>query len=142
MIIYGIKEFIKNLGFYGPATMCDGCQTQYKKWIVRTKKWMHIMFIPLFPIKTEYKLVCPMCCKMDALDKKVAKQYLAQPDMNGQNIQIAFYHHVGNDQGYEVWVTDYNTNIQKCVMANLNKYQLNNVKRNLGFKNYPTTEIQ
>ena len=142
MIIYGIKVFIKNLGFCGPITLCPSCQVQYKKWLVREKKWLHIMFIPLFPIKTEYKIVCPMCCRTDVITKAVAKQYMAQPDMNGQNVQMSFYHHVGNNQGYEIWVKDVNNNIDRCILNNATKYQINNFKKNMGFKNYPTIEIQ
>ena len=142
MIIYGVKVFNKIIGYFGEVHECDNCHKKYKSGILKTKKWIHIMFIPLIPIGTSYKKICPICYKQEKLTKKEAKELMKFPDNSGQNIKTYIIHHSGNKNGYEIWVEDLNSHDKSCVLANLNKWQINNFKKNMGLKNVNIEEVE
>ena len=139
MIIYGIKVFNTVMGYYGDVCECPHCHSQYKNEILREKNFVHIMFIPLIPVKTRYYKICPRCMNRVEINKDEAKTLLAMPDNTGQKFNVYGVHRNQNNT-YEIWTRDMKTNMDTCVINNLNKTQLNNFKKNSGHKDIVVNE--
>ncbi len=142
MIIYGVKIFNKILGYFGEEHECENCHHTYKSRLLKTSKWIHIMFIPCIPIGASYKKICPICYKNENLTRKQAKELRKNPDTTGQYIETSFIHHMNNNNGYEIWVNDPKSGGDVCVLNNLNKTQIKNFKKNMGLKNINIKEVE
>ena len=140
-IFYGIKVFVKNLGYFGNTWQCPHCQKAHKSRIIKTSKWIHIMFIPCIPVGSSYTKVCPICFNSSNLTKAEAKELLSMPDNNSQAINTYFYHHSNNKNGYEIWTQDMHTGEKFCIYNNLNRTQIGNFKKNMGLKEISIIEI-
>lgn len=139
-IFYGVKLFVKNLGYFGNINQCPHCKTSHKSRIIKTSKWIHIMFIPCIPIGSSYTKVCPICFNSENMKKSVAKELMNLPD-NNQVINTYFYHRGNNKNGYEIWTQDMQTKERYCIYNNLNRTQIENFKKNMGLKSIQITEI-
>ena len=142
MIIYGTKIFNKILGYFGLEHECENCHKKIYSRLLKSNRWIHIMFIPLIPIGAKYKKICPYCFKQEDIKRKEAKELMEQPDNSGQSIDAFILHHANNKTGYEIWVINNNTQEKKCVLNNLNRTQINNFKKNMGLKNIKIEEVE
>lgn len=142
LIFYGVKIFNKIKGYFGNIHECENCHRKYRYRLLKTSKWIHIMFIPLIPIGSKYKKICPICYKQEEISKKEAKELMNMPDNGSQNVQTYVIHHINNKNGYEIWTKDINGKEEVCVLNNLNKTQINNFKKNMGLKNIVIKETE
>ena len=141
MIIYGVRVFNKILGYFGEVCECENCHNKYKKRLLKTSKWMHIMFIPFCPFGSKYKEICPICYQQKNITKKEARELKKNPDTSGQDIETYVLHHANDKNGYEIWTRDVNGSLNECVLNKLNKTQIKNFKKNMGLKNFAIKEI-
>lgn len=150
-IVYGTRVFTKQMGYVGEHIECPVCLRHYKMSIVRFRKWVHLEYIPLFPVKTTYFKMCPICAKGHDLTAKDAKGELTK--VNPQEIQnFEFYakHILANkpkkimatDQSYEFWAKDLLTGEEICIASCLSKDDIKVMKRERGIKKFKFIKIQ
>ncbi len=59
-IIWGARNIIKDFGPVGEF-LCNNCNNK-KHWkLLRSSRWFTIFYIPIFPYKTKYFILCPTC---------------------------------------------------------------------------------
>ncbi len=140
-IVYGTKVFTKALGYYGEKQQCPNCQRVYSKSLVAYKKWAHLEYIPIFPVKTTYYHMCPICSQGYEVDKATAKNMLAGQPVTDQNITMFAKHFRARkpkglltaDTSYELWVKDLMTNEEICIAANISKDHIKQEEKTRGF---------
>lgn len=148
-IVYGTKTFSKNLGYFGPRQQCPTCGRVYSKSLVRYRKWAHFEYIPVFPVKSTYFHMCPVCGSGYEVDKTAAKNMLASQPVTNQNIELFGRHILANkakgllatDTSYELWARDTFTGEQICIGSNLMKDQIKQQKKDRGLKDIPIMNV-
>lgn len=69
-IIFGTKRRGKNLGASYPQ-YCERCQNQTVYALIKSRRWLRIFFIPVFPIsRLEFFLSCEICGHSAKLQRK------------------------------------------------------------------------
>ncbi len=150
MIIYGTRVFTKNAGYYGNQEECQFCHKTYKKGYVKNSVWVHLDYLPLFPVKTTYFKMCPVCGNGFELDKKTAKQEMQdRQDTTGQNLEVYAKHILADkpkgimsvDTSYELWVKDVMTGEDICLATGLTKDNVKDTKKARGLKKLPILDV-
>lgn len=150
MIIYGTRVFTKNVGYYGNQEECQFCHKIYKKGYVKNTVWVHLEYLPLFPVKTVYFKMCPVCGNGFELDKKTAKQEMQdRQDTTGQNLEVYAKHILADkpkgimsvDTSYELWVKDVMTGEDICLATGLTKDNVKDTKKARGLKKIPIQDV-
>ena len=145
MIMYGTKVFTKYKGYFGEREECPCCHKTYKKSYVKYTTWFHLNEIPLFPFKSTYYKMCPICGDSIEIKGKQAKAEMVvtgQPET--QNLEAYAKHILANkpkgflalDTSYEFWVKDITTGEEICVATGLSKDVVKNMKKERGLKNF------
>ncbi|MCM1181963.1 MAG: hypothetical protein NC337_01145 [Roseburia sp.] len=149
IIVYGTHVFTKMAGYYGPREECPVCGRSYKKGYVRIRRWAHVEYIPLFPVKTTYFKMCPICGRGVDLKKKEAKAEMAgSRDDGGQAFEAYAKHILANrpsgfmstDNSYELWLKDLATGEEIRVASELTKKELKKMKKIRGYKQIPVVK--
>ncbi len=139
LYVYGTHVFTKFMGYFGQVEECAQCHKQYKKSMVRIKKWAHLDYIPIFPCGTSYFYACPVCGAGKQLKKADARAIMDAPsDPRQQNLQVyakcVIADPTKNKKSYELWVRDLITGEDVCVRNNLTKAFIKQEKKNRGLK--------
>ena len=150
MIMYGTKVLTSFKGYFGEKEECSCCHKAYQKAYVKYKTWFHINEIPLFPVKFRYYKMCPICANAEELKVKQAKAEMAATG-NTESQQLKSYakHILANkpkgfmavDTSYEFWVKDLKTGEEICVATNLTKYQIKDMKKERGLKDFKIYDV-
>ena len=75
-LIFGFgKQIIKQLGIV-PETICRSCHKPSRRMLLLITEWFTLFFLPIFPYKSSYVLVCPLCNYSQTVSKEVAQWYL------------------------------------------------------------------
>ena len=53
-----------------PAQLCGRCHNNTKRAIAKVTSWFSLFFIPIFPYKSQYLLVCPICGNARELEEE------------------------------------------------------------------------
>lgn len=139
MVIFGVFNFYKPLGYYGEECVCSKCSSKYKSELLRWRAFFHISLIPLIPLGSNYIRVCPRCLNSVNITKKEAKELLSHPDTTNQNF-ITYAKHKKDNNIYEIWTKDTVNGIETCAINNLNKGLFKDYKKGLGLKNINVIE--
>lgn len=78
MIIYGWRTFKKLMLQLMQVNGCQVCRQNVQLLLVREWTWVTLFWIPICPLVPKYSLVCPACGSQIKLQRKEAKQLLAQ----------------------------------------------------------------
>ena len=141
MIIYGTRYFTKLAGYYGEKEECSNCHKTYKKAYVKYTKWAHLNYLPIFPMKTTYFKMCPICARGVELKNKEGKAEIQNSnDTNEQRLEYYAKHILINkpknifdaDISYEFWVKDLDTGEEICVASSLSKDSVKDMKKDRG----------
>lgn len=151
MIIYGTKVFTKQMGFFGEKKVCSNCGREYKELYVKYTTWAHLNEVPLFPVKSRFYRMCPICGNTTAeLNGKEAKaEMINGADLAEQNIEIYAKHILANkpkgilsvDQSYELWVKDVVSGEEICVASEIMKDDAKRAKKERGYKKLPIIDV-
>ena len=143
MIVYGTKTFTKFVGYFGEKETCNNCQKTYKKRYVKNTVWAHLDYIPLFPVKKTYSVMCPICGDGISLKSKEAKEDMKNADLSDcPNIEL-FAKHIlekkpkgilSTDNSYELWTKDLDSGEEICIATDITKDVIKNVKKTRGYK--------
>lgn len=143
MVVYGTRVFTKFAGYFGEKEECQNCHKTYKKRYVKNTTWAHLDYIPLFPVKKTYSVMCPICGEGIELKSKEAKEDMRNPD-NTDNPEIElFAKHIlekkpkgimATDYSYELWARDVATGEEFCIATDITKDVIKNVKKTRAYK--------
>ena len=145
MIIYGTKVFTKFKGYFGEREECACCHKTYKKSYVKFTTWFHIDELPLFPVKSTYYKMCPICGDSIEIKGKYAKaEMVVTGEPETQQLETYAKHILANkpkgfmsvDSSYEFYVKDLSTDEEICVATNLTKDMVKDMKKERGLKNF------
>ena len=149
-IIYGTRVFRKMVGYYGAREECSNCHRIYQKGYVKSSRWVHIDYIPLFPVKSTYLKICPVCGSGLELNKKTAKLEMNNSNfISNQAFEVYAKHILAKkpksilevDNSYELWVRDLVTGEEICIAVDITKDMVKNVKKNRGLKKLEIRDI-
>lgn len=77
LIIWGSREFKKELGIMPQQYECGHCHNTSNYSIYRTWRWFTLYWIPIFPISfRHYYVTCPICNYGKEITKEEAEKYL------------------------------------------------------------------
>lgn len=150
VVFWGTHVFTRLVGFSGDRSICSDCELGYKKRVIKESHWVHFEYIPLFPIKSKYHIVCPVCGKrrtveiIDMVYDFVPLKYDPQPDIEIYAKHILAKKPDGwfeTDYSYELWARDLRTGNVICVGTNCTKKNVKNFKKNLGYKKIEIIEV-
>lgn len=150
MIMYGTKTFTKFKGYFGDKEECPCCHKTYKKAYVKYTTWFHLDEIPLFPVKSTYYKMCPICGDSIEVNGKQAKsEMISLEEAETQQLETYAKHILANkpkgimsvDTSYEFWVKDMVTNEEICIATNLDKDTVKRMKKERGLKNFKIINI-
>ena len=150
LIIYGTRVFRKMSGYYGERQECTNCHRIYQKGYVKNTVWVHLDYIPLFPVKKSYFKICPVCGRGIELKSKEAKMEMSNSTtMSNQNLEVYSKHILAKkpkgvletDNSYELWVRDLVTGEEICIASDVSKDAVKNVKKNRGLKKIEIKDI-
>lgn len=150
LIIYGTKVFRKMVGYYGERLECGNCHRVYQRSYVKSSRWVHIDYIPLFPVKSTYLKICPVCGSGVELNKKDAKLEMNNLNLvSNQAFEVYAKHILAKkpkgafavDNSYELWVKDLVTGEDICIAVDITKDMVKNVKKNRGLKKLEIRDI-
>ncbi len=137
-IVYGTHVFTKFKGYYGPSRECPTCGKTYKQSYVKYNTWAHLEYIPLFPVKMRYVVMCPVCGDGVEMKSKDAKAQMEGTKDENQKFDMYAKHFLARkskpDTSYEFYVKDLNTNEEFCVETNLMKSEVKQIKKGRGLK--------
>ena len=151
IFIYGTKAFTSFKGYYGQKEECEHCHRVYKKGYMKINRWVHIDYIPFFPIGGGYFKYCPICGNGVNLKSKEAKQEMnGVTDPESQQLKVYAKHILANkpkgfletDNSYELWVRDEISGEDILLLNQTTKDVVKNVKKNRGLKILPIVEVQ
>lgn len=151
MIVYGTRVFVKKMGYVGGHVECSVCTKYYKMLMIRYRKWAHLEYLPLFPVKTTYFKMCPVCGYGYELKKDVAKGEISSINpQETQNFDYYAKHIVANkpkgimsvDQSYEFWAKDMVSGEEICVAASITKEDVKKMKKERGAKKVPIIDVK
>lgn len=146
---YGVKVFTHFKGYFGDKEECPNCHKVYSKAFIKAKSWAHFDYIPIFPIRTRYYKMCPVCGFNHEMKTKEAKPQMINKNEN-QDIKIYAKHILHNkptkrfetDTSYELWFKDNTTNEEICISTNLTKENIKNIKRDRGLKKIDIIDVE
>ncbi len=150
VIVYGTHVFTKMAGYFGRKEECPVCNRTYKKGFVKISRWVHVEYIPLFPVKTTYFKMCPVCGSGVELKKKEAKSEMSNNNDESRQEFEAFAKHVlankpsgfmSTDNSYEFWVRDLVSGEEILVETGLTKDQIKRMKKGRGYKKVPVIKV-
>ena len=148
--VYGSRTFTSNKGYFGNKETCQHCQKSYIPSYIKVSTWAHFDYIPIFPIKTRYYKMCPICGHNNELTRKEAKPLMINPDNGTQNLKTYAKHVLHNkpekklqtDTSYELWVKDLTTGEDICISTGLTKSDIKTSKRNRGLKKIEIIDVE
>ncbi len=70
-IIWGSRTLTKAFGLMSQAFTCSHCNNTHYWKLMRYSRWFTLFFIPIFPFKTTYMQMCPICGSYVELDKAI-----------------------------------------------------------------------
>ncbi|MEE3342886.1 MAG: hypothetical protein VZS44_02225 [Bacilli bacterium] len=149
LFVYGTKILTKFKGYFGAKEECPNCHKTYTPAFVKVKTWAHFDYLPIFPIKTRYYKMCPVCGVNHELKTKEAKPLMINKDEN-QNTKVYIKHVLHNkpekklqtDTSYELWFKDNITNEELCVSTGLTKKDIKTIKKNRGLKTIDIIDVE
>ena len=147
--VYGTKVFTKLLGYFGPNQECTNCHRTYKRAIVRYSSWFHFDYIPIFPTKTQFVKMCPICGAGFELRKADAKQEMQAGNDGFPGFEPHAKHIMANkpkgllatDNSYELWLKDLSNGEEICIGSEITKEDIKILKRERGYKKVPIEKI-
>ena len=77
MIIYGFRTFQKIMGST-KEEVCNVCGQSRAFNLVRARTWFTLMFIPIFPVKSQFFSFCTHCRNGAKLDKSEFNKLLEE----------------------------------------------------------------
>jgi len=82
MIIFGWGHVKKKT--YGPVIRhtCNHCHNIDNWYLIKISTWFTLFFVPIFPYKINYLLVCPICSWGIELEKNDFKQLIKIVEIN------------------------------------------------------------
>lgn len=149
IIIYGTKVFTKHMGYFGEKVRCESCQNEYPNAYVKFSTWVHLCYIPLFPVKKIYYKMCPICSSGVELKSKTAKAEMKSLPKADLQLEIYAKHILANkpkkifatDTSYELWVKDLATGEDICVSTGITKEHIKRAKKARGLKKLEIKQI-
>ncbi len=147
---WGEKVFTKNRGFFGEKEECANCHKIYSPAFVRSRTWLHVNFIPIFPEKTIIHKMCPICGASHELKTREAKPLMVNKNKY-QDITTYAKHVLHKqpknkwtdfDKSYELWIKDNATHEEFFVEDNLTKDDVKNIKKKRGLKKLEIITVQ
>lgn len=72
MIIFGTTIKEKSLFFLLGEIHCTNCGQEVHLELIQQKIWFTLFFIPIFPMRTQYMLRCPLCLSGQRITKQDA----------------------------------------------------------------------
>lgn len=150
IVFWGTHVFTRFVGFSGDNSACRNCGLGYKKRIVKESHWAHFEYIPLFPVNIKYQIICPVCGNrytVDHIDMVLDFEPLKsdpQPDIEVYAKHILAKKPDGafkTDYSYELWAKDLHTGNETRLGTNCTKTNVNNFKKNLGYKKLEIIEV-
>lgn len=151
MFIYGTESFSKHLGYFGTPTTCPSCGNRYSMSYVRIRKWAHVDYIPLFPVKSVYFKMCPICTAGVEMKGKDAKAEMKTLERNSAQRLEYYGKHILKDKpkgifktdfSYEMWVRDCATGETVCIGNRLDYDKLKKMKKTRGIKKLPIEKVK
>jgi len=73
MIIWGFRWMKRVLGQLGPYT-CQRCHNAGMWQVIRMTRFFTLFFIPVFPVRRDYSLLCPICSHGSQITKEQYEQ--------------------------------------------------------------------
>lgn len=149
-IMYGTRVSTKFEGYYGNREECTVCHKIYQKAYVKNTVWAHLNYIPLFPVKKYYFKMCPICGRGVELKSRVAKEEIASDNnTSSQNLKVYAKHIIANkpkgflevDTSYQVWVKDLSTGEDICIVTDLSKDVVKDIKKERGLKKIDIIDV-
>lgn len=148
--IWGTKVFTSFKGYFGGREECPNCHRSYIPSYVKATTWAHFDYIPIFPVKSKYYKMCPICGHNHELKSQEAKALMINMDNGTQQLAVYARHVLHNkpekkfqiDNSYELWVKDLVTNEDICVATGLTKENIKNAKKNRGIKAMDIIDVQ
>lgn len=118
-IIFGWKRRSKNLGQSYPQ-YCERCQNDSIFSLIKTRRWLSIFFIPVFPIsRVEYFLSCDICGHAAEIDRHEADGFKALIDdtiayANDQITQVEYEKRIRavEERAFDI---EYETDVEELV---------------------------
>ncbi len=149
IIFYGEKVFTKHMGYFGEKAQCENCSKAYPDAFVKVSRWLHIFFIPLFPVKITYFKKCPICGNGVELKGKEAKAEMKSLEKVDLKLEVYAKHIKANkpkgvfatDTSYELWVKDLSTGEDMCVATGITKSRIKEIKKARALKKLPIMEV-
>lgn len=150
LIVWGTHVFTKLVGYSGDRSACRHCNLGYMKRIVKEYRWAHFEYIPLFPVGSKYHIICPVCGNRFTVDFEDMIRDFEPLKSNPQpDIEIYAKHILAKkpdgvfkaDHSYELWARDLNNGNEIRVGGDLTKQNVNNFKKNLGYKKIEIKEV-
>lgn len=151
MIFYGTRTFSKHLGYVGEKEVCQNCGKEYRKSVVRYRRWFHLNWIPLFPVKSTYYEMCPVCAFGAELKGKEAQEELAAAgSQETQSLEYYAKHILANkkkgimsaDQSYEFWMRDKHSGEEICIASGVRKDDVKEMKKVRGIIEFEYIDVQ
>lgn len=150
IIVYGTRTFTKHMGYFGENTECENCHKEYPNAYVKYSTWMHICYIPLFPVKKSYYKKCPICGNGVELKSKVAKAEMKSLPKAELQLEVYAKHVLANkpkklfatDTSYELWVKDLSSGEDICVATGITKSRVKEIKKARGLKKLEIKEVK
>ncbi len=145
---YGKKSFTKFLGYFGEKTECPQCGKSYCRSLVRHNTWAHFDEIPLFPIRCQYIIMCPICANSKVAEKAEAKKIVSEQlhmneDLTVYGKDIIAKHQKGiftADTSKELWVRDNKTGEEILVAEGISSMHIKKQKKYRGLKEIKVTK--
>lgn len=150
VVFYGTETFVKHAGYFGEPQECEVCHQVYQKSYVRVRRWAHLDYVPLFPTKTLYFRMCPICARGQELSKKDGKAEIkALNAVSNQKFEYYAKHilaekkkgFLATDDSYEFWVKDVNSGAEFCIAKKITKDKVKAMKKGRGIKNLPVLDV-
>lgn len=118
IIVWGIRHFRKNLGFKGQKMTCPRCGKNYKRVYIKHPHYIHMMWIPLIPIGSEYYSYCPICFYGHQIkDDKLAKYEIKNPSPENQILNYKAVHYKATDR-FDLYIIDGETQERFDILLN------------------------
>jgi len=77
-IVWGTRRRKKTLGF-ADVHKCSNCNNAKAFLVINVKEWFTLFWIPIFPVSSQYFLMCPICGYGAQITKEQALAAAGQP---------------------------------------------------------------
>ena len=85
-VVYGSKEFKKDLGNTRIVYHCNHCNNDNSQILSRNRKFFTLYWIPIIPYSTKYFVRCPICNMGYEISKSDVMAGLQGPTADGNYI--------------------------------------------------------